>query len=196
MKKGSLIIVILIAILVLGGCNACSVNNNLVTYEEATKGTWGEVENQYQRRNDLIGNLVNTVKGYAQHEQATLTGVIEARAKASQITVNADDLTPEKLQQIQQAQGQLSQALGKLMMLQEQYPNLKADASFLKLQDELAGTENRLAVARQRFNESVQVYNTYLRKMPNKLYAGFLGFNEKGMFAAEEGANKAPEVKF
>lgn len=196
MKKGSIVILILIALVVLGGCNACSVNNNLVTHEETTKAGWGEVENQYQRRNDLIGNLVETVKGYAKHEQSTLTGVIEARAKASQITVNPDDLTPEKLQQIQQAQGQLSQALGKLMMLQEQYPNLKADAQFLKLQDELAGTENRLAVARQRYNESVKDYNTYLRKMPNKIYAGFLGFSEKGMFAAEEGAKAAPEVKF
>jgi len=196
MKKGSIIIIVLLALLVLGGCNACSVNNTLVTQEEATKSAWGEVENQYQRRNDLIGNLVNTVKGYAAHEQNTLTAVIEARSKATQLTVSADDLTPEKLEQIQAAQGQLSQALGKMMMLQEQYPNLKADASFLKLQDELAGTENRLAVARQRFNNSVQEYNTFLRKMPNSLYAGFLGFKEKAMFKAEEGAKTAPKVEF
>lgn len=196
MKKGSIIIIVLIAILALGGCQACGVQKTLVTNEEQVKASWGEVENQYQRRNDLIGNLVETVKGFANHEKSTLTEVIEARAKATQMQVDASNLTPEKLEEFQAAQGQLSQALGRLMVVQEQYPNIKADAQFLKLQDELTGTENRVATARQRYNTSVQEYNTHLRQIPNNIFAGMFGFQEKGTFKAEAGAEKAPKVQF
>lgn len=196
MKKGGIIIIVLIAILALGGCQACGVQKTLVTNEETVKASWGEVENQYQRRNDLIGNLVETVKGFANHEKSTLTDVIEARAKATQMQVDPKNLTPEKLEEFQAAQGQLSQALGRLMMVQEQYPNIKADAQFLKLQDELTGTENRVATARQRYNTSVQEYNTHLRTIPNNIFAGMFGFQEKGTFKAEAGAEKAPKVQF
>lgn len=196
MKKGLIALLVILAIVLIGGCQACSVKNNLVTLDQGVKGKWGEVENQYQRRSDLIGNLVNTVKGAAAHEQNTLTAVIEARAKASQIKVDANDLSPEKIQEFQQAQGQLTQALGKLMVVTEAYPDLKVNQNFLALQDELTGTNNRIALARKNFNESVEVYNVQVLRFPNSLFAGMFGYKEKGMFKAEAGAEKNPEVKF
>src|SRR5690606_38462752 len=145
MKKGMIIALVLGAIVLIGGCNACGVNNELVKLDQGAKSTWAEVENQYQRRSDLIPNLVATVKGAAAHEQNTFTAVTEARAKATQIKVDPADLSPEKIAEFQAAQGQLSQALGRLMMITENYPNLKANENFLKLQDELTGTNNRIA---------------------------------------------------
>jgi LemA protein len=196
MKKGLIALLVILAIVLIGGCQACSVKNNLVTLDQGVKGKWGEVENQYQRRSDLIGNLVNTVKGAAAHEQNTLTAVIEARAKASQIKVDANDLSPEKIQEFQQAQGQLTQALGKLMVVTEAYPDLKVNQNFLALQDELTGTNNRIALARKNYNESVEAYNIQVLRFPNSLFAGMFGYKEKGMFKAEAGAEKNPEVKF
>ena len=196
MKKGLIALLVILAIVLIGGCQACSVKNNLVTLDQGVKGKWGEVENQYQRRSDLIGNLVNTVKGAAAHEQNTLTAVIEARAKASQIKVDANDLSPEKIQEFQQAQGQLTQALGKLMVVTEAYPDLKVNQNFLALQDELTGTNNRIALARKNYNESVETYNVQVLRFPNSLFAGMFGYKEKGMFKAEAGAEKNPEVKF
>lgn len=196
MKKGTIVLIVLVGILLIGGCQACNLQKSLVTVDEEVKSKWGEVENQYQRRSDLIPNLVATVKGAAEFEQTTLTQVIEARAKATSIRVDPDDLTPEKLQQFQQAQGQLSQALGRLMVVSEQYPQLKANQNFLDLQVALEGTENRITVARKNFNESVKVYNVQVRQFPNNIMAGMLGFQKKGMFEAEAGAEKAPKVEF
>lgn len=170
--------------------------NNMVSKEEQVTSQWAQVENVYQRRADLIPNLVNTVKGYANFEKETLTNVIEARAKATSVNINADNLTPEKVQQFQQAQGQLSGALSRLMVTVERYPDLKANQNFLQLQTQLEGTENRIAVERRRFNEVVQDYNTYIRKFPQVMLAGMYGFEKKGYFQSDEGADKAPEVKF
>jgi len=196
MKKGSIVLLVVLGLLLIGGCMTCNVQKSLVTLDENAKAKWGEVENQYQRRADLVPNLVNTVKGAADFEKSTLTDVINARAKATSIQVNPNDLTPEKLQQFQQAQGQLSQALGRLMVVSERYPELKANQNFLALQDQLEGTENRITVARKNFNESVQAYNTKLRIFPNNIFAGMMGFQQKGMFEAQAGAEKAPEVQF
>jgi LemA protein len=154
------------------------------------------VENVYQRRADLIPNLVNTVKGYAAHESETLQGVIEARSKATQVSVNAEDLTEANIKKFQAAQGELQQALGRLLMLTENYPDLKANENFRDLQAQLEGTENRITVERQKFNETAKVYNTNIRKFPNNIFAGMFGFEKKGYFEAQQGAEKAPEVKF
>jgi len=170
--------------------------NTLVSKDENVKSAWSQVKNVYQRRADLIPNLVNTVKGAANFEQTTLTQVIEARAKATQVTVSADDLTPEKTQQIQAAQGQLSAALGRLMMVSEQYPQLKANQNFLDLQAQLEGTENRITVERQKFNTVTQDYNTYLRQFPRNMIAGMFGFQQKAYFESDPGAEKAPKVDF
>lgn len=172
------------------------VYNRMVTYDENVKTAWSQVENQYQRRVDLIPNLVNTVKGYAAHEQSTLEGVIEARAKASQTTVSTDNLTPEALQQFQSTQSELSSALSRLMVVVERYPELKANQNFLELQAQLEGTENRIAVERQRFNETAQGYNTYIRRFPNNMVSGMFGFFPKAYFTADSGAERAPEVQF
>ncbi|MCB0696796.1 MAG: LemA family protein [Chitinophagaceae bacterium] len=196
MKKGTIALIVVAAILLIGGCQACNLQKSLVTVDEEVKSKWGEVENQYQRRSDLVPNLVATVKGAADFEKSTLTQVIEARAKATSMRIDPNDLTPEKLQQFQQAQGQLSQALGRLMVVSEQYPELKANQNFLSLQDQLEGTENRITVARQRFNETVKEYNIKVRTFPNNIFAGMLGFQKKGMFEAEAGAEKAPKVEF
>ncbi len=196
MKKGLIVVLVLLAIVTIGGCQACSIKNSLVTLDQGVKSKWGEVENQYQRRSDLIGNLVATVKGAAAHEQNTLTAVIEARAKATQIKLDVDDLSPEKIQQYEQAQGQLSQALGRLMMVTENYPDLKVNQNFLALQDELTGTNNRITFARKNFNDSVEGYNIEVLKFPNSIFAGMFGYKEKGMFKADAGAQKNPEVKF
>lgn len=186
---------IIIAILAVFTLSSCGYNS-MVNKEEAVSAQWAQVENSYQRRADLIPNLVSTVKGYASHEQETFTAVIEARSKATQMTVNPEDLTEESIQQFQEAQGQLSSALGKLLMIRENYPELKANQNFLALQDELAGTENRIAVERNRFNEFARDYNQYIRRFPHVIYAGWFGFKKKGYFEAEAGAQSAPVVEF
>ena len=172
------------------------VYNGMVEQEESVNTAWSQVENVYQRRADLIPNLVNTVQGYAAHESETLQGVIEARSKATQVSVNAEDLTEANIKKFQAAQGELQQALGRLLMLTENYPDLKANENFRDLQAQLEGTENRITVERQKFNETAKVYNTNIRKFPNNIYAGMFGFEKKGNFEAQQGAEKAPEVKF
>jgi len=189
------LIVILGVILLLGGCG-CSGYNKMVGLDQNVKGKWGNVQSEYQRRTDLIPNLVNTVKGAANFEQETLTKVVEARAKATSVNINAGDLTPEKLAQFQQAQGELSGALSRLLVSVEKYPELKANQNFLNLQAQLEGTENRIKVSRNDFNTTVQDYNTVVKSFPNNIFAGMFGFKEKGYFAAEPGSDKAPEVKF
>lgn len=170
--------------------------NKMVTLDESVKAQWGNVENQYQRRTDLIPNLVNTVKGYATHEQSTLTQVTEARAKASQITIDPSKLDAQSLQRFQAAQGELSQALGRLLMVQERYPDLKANQNFMELQAQLEGTENRISTERTRFNDDAKLFNQYIRTFPQSLVAGFGGFNPFPYFQAEQGADKAPKVEF
>jgi LemA protein len=191
--KGLLIALgIILAIVLMGGCTYNGMNSSRIAV--ATK--WGEVQSSYQRRADLIPNLVETVKGAADFEKTTLTQVIQARANATSIKVDANDLTPEKLKQFQQSQGQLSQALGRLMVVSEQYPQLKANENFKSLQDQLEGTENRIKVSRDGFNEAVGTYNVKVTSFPNNLLAGIFGFKEKTMFEAEVGAQNAPKVKF
>jgi LemA protein len=192
MKTISKLIVALVACVSLNSCGY----NTMTEKEEAVNKAWSNVENQYQRRSDLIPNLVNTVKGYAQHEQSTLTAVLEARSKATQITVNADDLTPEKLKEYQQAQGQVTSALGKLLAITEAYPDLKANENFKELQAQLEGTENRISVERRNFNEVVGSYNTYIRKFPQNIVASIFGFEKRAYFEAEAGSEKAPKVEF
>lgn len=187
--------ILLIAILGIFTLSSCGYNS-MVNKEEQVTAQWGQVQNAYQRRADLIPNLVSTVKGYASHEQETFTSVTEARSKATQINVNPEELTEEGIQKYQQAQGQLSSALGKLLMIRENYPELKANQNFLALQDELAGTENRIAVERNRFNEYARDYNQYIRRFPHVIYAGWFGFNKKGYFEADAGAQTAPSVDF
>ena len=196
MKKGSLVLIVLLGILLIGGCMTCNLQKTLVQTDEKVKSNWGEVQNQYQRRADLVPNLVATVKGAAAHENKTLTDVINARAKATSIQVNPDNLTPEKIREFQNAQGELSAALGRLMVVSEAYPQLQANQNFLALQDQLEGTENRITVARKNFNDAVQEYNTRVRTFPNNIFAGMLGFERRGMFEAEAGAQKAPQVQF
>jgi LemA protein len=196
MKKNTLVILIVIAVIVLlGGCGV-SKYNSIVGLDEAVKTSWGTVQSQYQRRTDLIPNLVATVKGAANFEKETLTQVIEARAKATSITVNPQDLTPEKMQQFQQAQGQLSTALGRLLAVSESYPDLKANQNFRDLQAQIEGTENRIGVARKDFNETVKVYNSSIRTFPNNIVAGFGGFQARPYFEAQQGAENAPKVQF
>ena len=170
--------------------------NNMVQLEEQVETAWGQVENQYQRRIDLIPNLVATVKGYATHEQETLEGVIAARAKATQITIDPSNATPEQLAAFQNAQGELGQALGRLMAVAESYPELKANENFLQLQSQLEGTENRISVARDTFNETARLFNTTVRRFPANIIANIFGFEKKPYFEAEEGANKAPKIEF
>jgi LemA protein len=170
--------------------------NKMVTMEEQVTSSWAQVENVYQRRADLIPNLVNTVKGYAAHEQETLEGVIEARSKATSVNIDPTKLTPETMKQFTQAQDGLSSALSRLMVVVERYPDLKANQNFMDLQAQLEGTENRITVERQKFNETTQVYNAYIRKFPQIIYAGWFGFEKKTYFEAQQGAEKAPEVKF
>ena len=170
--------------------------NNMVSYDETVITAWSNVENVYQRRADLIPNLVNTVKGYAAHEQETLTGVIEARAKATSVSIDPTNLNAATMQQFQQAQAGLGSALSKLMVVVERYPDLKANQNFLELQSQLEGTENRIAVERRKFNESVKVYNTYIRSFPKNMVAGMYGFERKVQFQADAGAETVPEVKF
>jgi len=168
----------------------------MVELDEQVKAQWGQVENVYQRRADLIPNLVASVKGAAKFEQETLTRVIEARAKATSIQVDPDKLTPENVQKVQQAQGELSSALSRLLVVAEKYPELKANQNFLELQAEIAGSENRISVERRKFNEVTQQYNSKIRSFPNNLTAGMFGFEKKGYFQAEAGSEKAPKVEF
>lgn len=197
MKKGLLITLVVLAVVLIGGCSAYkSFQNNLNSSYQEVKARWADVQNQYQRRVDLIDNLVATVKGAAQHEERTLTAVIEARARATQITVNPDDLTPEKLQEFQAAQGQLSQALGRLMVVSESYPDLKANQNFLSLQDQIEGTENRIATSRKYYNDAVLTYNTKVTNFPTNIVAGSMGFKERPAFEADAAAQRAPKVQF
>ena len=172
------------------------INNTAVTLGQTVEQSWGDVQTAYQRRNDLIGNLVNTVKGAADFEKGTLTAVIEARAKATQTTVDPTNITPEQLAAFNKAQSGVSSSLSRLLVTVEQYPDLKANQNFLKLQDELASTENQILTARTRFNEAVKPYNTHIKTFPNNLFAGVFGFKEKAYFNAVEGAEKPVEVKF
>lgn len=168
----------------------------MVNLEENVSGKWAQVENAYQRRADLIPNLVNTVKGAADFEQETLTQVIEARAKATSVTVDPSNLTPEAIAEFQQSQDALSQSLGRLLVSVERYPELKANQNFLELQAQLEGTENRISTERRAFNEATQEYNSAVRRFPNNIMAGIFGFKQKGYFTAEAGASQAPEVQF
>lgn len=170
--------------------------NGLVSMDEQVAGKWANVETQYQRRADLIPNLVNTVKGYATHEKTTLENVVKARSEATQVKVNPEDLTPERLAEFQKAQGNVSAALGRLLMVAENYPQLKANQNFLELQSQLEGTENRITVARKDFNNAAKAYNVAIRRFPKNILAAIFGFDKKSYFEAESGAEKAPEVQF
>ncbi|MFM7153091.1 MAG: LemA family protein [Bacteroidota bacterium] len=174
----------------------CGSYNNAVSKDEGVKSAWSQVENQYQRRADLIPNLVNTVKGYADFEKSTLEAVIQARASATQVKVDPNQLTPENIQRFEQAQQGLSGALGRLLVVSENYPDLKANQNFMDLQKQLEGTENRISVERKNFNTAVQDYNSYIRRFPTNLLVGMFGFSPKGYFQAQAGAERAPEVKF
>jgi len=194
MKAFYLVLIGLIVLLLFSGINT---NNRLVEKEETVNGAWAQVENQYQRRSDLIPNLVNTVKGAANFEEETLTSVIEARSKATSVQINATDLNnPQKFQQFQEAQSQLSGALSRLLVSVERYPELKANQNFRDLQTQLEGTENRIATERKRFNDAAQGYNTSVRKFPASVWAGIFGFDQKAYFQAEAGADAAPNVDF
>jgi LemA protein len=172
------------------------INNTAVTLNQNVEQSWGDVQTAYQRRNDLIGNLVNTVKGAADFEKSTLTAVIEARSKATSVNVDPANITPEQLAEFNKAQSGVSSALSRLLVTVEAYPELKANQNFLKLQDELASTENQILTARTRFNEAVKPYNSHIKTFPNSLFAGMFGFKEKAYFNAVEGADKPVEVKF
>lgn len=196
MKKFLIPILIIAVVGIFVYTKAVGTYNQFVQTEEQINGQWAEVQTQYQRRADLIPNLVNTVKGYAEFEQETLTGVIEARSKATSMTIDPTNLTPEKLAEFQQAQDQLSGALSRLLVTVERYPDLKANQNFLELQAQLEGTENRIAVARRNFNDSVVTYNANIRTFPNNIFAGWYGFETKGTFEASAGAENAPTVQF
>jgi LemA protein len=196
MKSSNLILIVIIAIvLLLGGCG-CTGYNSMVGLDENVKAKWANVQSDYQRRSDLIPNLVNTVKGAANFEQTTLTKVIEARAKATSVNINPADLSPENIAKFQQAQGELSGALGRLLVTVERYPELKANQNFLDLQKQLEGTENRIKVSRNDFNTSVQDYNQTVRRFPNNLFANMFGFRVRQPFQADPGSERAPTVNF
>ncbi len=193
MKKSTIIILVVVAVVAVW---AVTGYNGLVKADEAVSNAWSNVENQYQRRADLIPNLVNTVKGYASHEKETLEAVISARTRATQVTVDADNLTPEKLLEYQKAQGEVGAALGRLLAITEAYPDLKANQNFLELQAQLEGTENRISVERRNFNDVAKNYNTSIRTFPRNLLAGMFGFDKRPYFEAQEGAEQAPVVQF
>ena len=197
MKKNGMITLAVIVAVVLALFFWCKNSyNRMVTAEEGVGAAWAQVENVYQRRADLIPNLVATVKGYAKHESETLEGVIEARSKATQVTVNPENLSPESLEKFNKAQGELSNALGRLLMIAENYPDLNANENFRDLQAQLEGTENRITTERMKFNESARGYNTMIRKFPNNILASIFNFETKGYFQAQEGAATAPKVEF
>lgn len=193
MKKTWIIILAAVALIAI----SCATSyNSMVSQDEAVGTAWSNVENQYQRRADLIPNLVNTVKGYANHEKETLEAVISARAKATQTSINLNEISSEKMAAFQQAQGELSSALSRLMVSIERYPDLKANQNFQALQAQLEGTENRISVERRKFNEIARAYNTSIRRFPKNIVAGLFGFEKRPYFEAQEGSEKAPEVKF
>jgi LemA protein len=200
MKKSLPIILVLLAIIMIGGCMSCNIQRSLVGLDEDVKAKWANVQNQYQRRADLIPNLVETVKGVADFEKSTY--VLTAQARAGQLkniakNTSADDLTPEKMAQLQEASRQAQESARMMINVAiEAYPNLKANESFLKLQDDLSGTENRIAEARRQYNETVQNYNVQTRVFPNNIFAGMLGFKARATFEADAAAQKAPSVKF
>jgi len=197
MKKGWIVLIVVLAVILIIYGFFKGTYNSLVTLEEDVNQSWAQVGNQYQRRVDLIPNLVETVKGYASHEMETFTAVTEARAKVGQLAVTPEVLNnPEAFSKFQQVQGEISSVLTRLMAVSERYPDLKANENFLALQSQLEGTENRIAVERKRFNEKVQNFNTRIRKFPTVMIAGMFGFEKKLYFKAEPGAEKAPEVKF
>lgn len=196
MKKSVIAIIVVVLILLIGYFFSKSSYNGMVAQEEGVSSQWAQVQNAYQRRADLIPNLVATVKGYATHEQQTLTEVVEARAKATQMQINADQLTEENIKKYQEAQGQLGSALGRLMMITENYPDLKANTNFIQLQDELTGTENRISTERNKFNERVKDYNTTIRMFPKNIFAGLFGFQKKAYFEADQTAQTPPKVDF
>lgn len=193
MKKSVIIILVIVGVIVLW---AISGYNSLISLEEQVQTKWANVETQYQRRADLIPNLVNTVKGYASHEKQTLEDVVNARTKATQITINPEELSAEKIAEYQKAQGEVSSALGRLLAISESYPDLKANQNFLELQAQLEGTENRISVARREFNETSKDYNTQIRRFPKNILAGIFGFSKMSYFEAEAGTEKAPTVEF
>jgi LemA protein len=196
MKSKTIVIIVVVAILGIVLVKGCSGYNGLVKQDESVKNAWNKVQSEYQRRSDLIPNLVSTVKGEANFEQTTLQNVIQARASATQVKLDAKDLSPEKIKEYQQAQGQLSQALGRLLMVTENYPNLRANEAFRGLQVQLEGTENRIKTARNDFNDAVNSYNVEVRSFPTNIFSGMFGFKQKEGFQAESGAEKAPAVKF
>lgn len=200
MKRSLLVLigvfVVLGLIVLIGFLTSISTYNKMVQYDENVTNAWSQVENQYQRRADLIPNLVNTVKGYADFEKETLTGVIEARAKATSVNISAENLNEQTMAQFQQAQDGLSSALARLMVVVEKYPDLKANQNFLELQAQLEGTENRISNERMKFNETTKTYNVYIRRFPANFFANIYGFDQKPYFKAVEGSEKAPEVKF
>jgi len=195
-SKGWIILIIVVAIIFLLFSWGTGIYNKLVSQEEGVNQAWANVENVYQRRLDLIPNLVNTVKGVANFEQSTLTAVIEARAKATSVQINPKNLDEGSLQKFQEAQNGVSSALGRLMVVVEQYPQLKATQNFSELQAQLEGTENRITVERMKFNESAKAYNTYLRRFPSNILAAVFNFQKKAYFDADKGAEKAPQVQF
>ena len=193
MKKSTIIILVVLAVVVIWGVTGY---NGLVKADEAVSTAWSNVENQYQRRADLIPNLVNTVKGYAAHEKETFDAVVAARTRATQVTVDAENLTPEVLQEYQKSQGEVGAALGRLLAVAEAYPDLKANTNFLELQAQLEGTENRISVERRNFNEAAKSYNTSIRTFPSNLLAGLFGFEKRPYFEAQEGVESVPVVQF
>ena len=188
--------ILFIAVIALFSMTSCSTYNNMVTQEEAVKSAWSNVETQYQRRADLIPNLVSTVKGYAAHEQNTLNAVVEARAKATSVNVSLDEITPENIAKFQEAQSAVTSALGRLIAVSENYPELKANQNFLELQAQLEGTENRITVARKEFNDATQTYNVAVRKFPANIVAMIFGFDQKPYYEADASAAEAPKVEF
>jgi LemA protein len=196
MNSKNLILIIVLGVLVLFGFRACSGYNSMVGLDENVKNKWANVQSDYQRRADLIPNLVNTVKGAANFEQETLTQVIEARSKATSVQIDPSNITPEKLAEYQQAQAGVSSALGRLLAVVENYPDLKANQNFRDLQAQLEGTENRIKVSRNDFNAAVQEYNSSVRRFPNNIFAGMFGFGVKDGFKADPGSENAPKVQF
>ena len=188
--------IILMAVIAIFSLTSCSTYNGMVTKEEAVKSAWSNIETQYQRRADLIPNLVSTVKGYASHEESTLTAVVDARSKATSVNISMDELTPEKLAEYQKAQSAVTSALGRLIAVSEIYPELKANQNFLELQAQLEGTENRITVARKGFNDATNDYNVTVRKFPANIVAMIFGFDQKPYFEADESASTAPKVEF
>lgn len=196
MKKSYIVLIVIAAVILIVFLWFRNSYNGMVRMNEQVSAQWSNVENQYQRRLDLIPNLVNTVKGYAGHEQQTLTDVVNARAKATQTQINFDQLDEAALQRINRTQGELTSALSRLMAISESYPDLKANQNFLELQAQLEGTENRISVERRKFNDSVRSYNAYIRQFPKNMIAGMFGFTPKPYFEATAGAEQAPKVEF